>query len=167
MGIGIHKTLRKVNCQCCNNKIERGRYAFSTWRGHETMFCHIGCLHSIIKDYELKLESEIKEIDIKLEATQQTQTSNSVITNKGIEVINNRQSEFEEPTITDEEDKMSVECVCCNRNFLCDTDLFICGYCKPRYDLDLLWELHDMNKVNALDFNDSATFRKRFLKRLG
>ena len=50
-------------------------------------------------------------------------------------------------------------CVNCNEKFDCQTDLQICESCMNLFDLDEVWRLHDLNKLDALDFNESKKFR--------
>jgi len=55
-----------------------------------------------------------------------------------------------------------VNCIECKKDFDCQTDLHICINCQDLYDLDKLWEYHDLNKLDALDFNESEKFREQF-----
>ena len=42
------------------------------------------------------------------------------------------------------------------------TDIALCDDCIPKFNLDELWEMHDANQIDALDFNESQEFRERF-----
>lgn len=55
-------------------------------------------------------------------------------------------------------------CVECKEEFIQDRDLQICDKCIKLFDLDKVWELHDKNELDALDFNESKKFRDRFRK---
>jgi len=55
-------------------------------------------------------------------------------------------------------------CMCleCEEDFVCETDLELCDNCMELFDTDRLWELHDNNKIDALDFNESENMREEF-----
>lgn len=53
-------------------------------------------------------------------------------------------------------------CLECNKEFLQDRDLQICDDCINLFDSDELWRLHDLNKLDALDFNENRNLRERF-----
>jgi hypothetical protein len=53
-------------------------------------------------------------------------------------------------------------CVECGVQFEQDTDLQLCAECSDLFLLDDLWEAHDNNILDALDFNESAETRERF-----
>jgi hypothetical protein len=53
-------------------------------------------------------------------------------------------------------------CVECGRTFVADRDIQLCDRCIKKFDLDKLWKLHDDNKLDALDFNESKSMRERF-----
>ena len=60
-----------------------------------------------------------------------------------------------------EEDILSV-CLECNKEFQRQTDIQLCDKCMDKFDLDRLWEQHDKNKLDALDFNESKTLMEQF-----
>jgi len=53
-------------------------------------------------------------------------------------------------------------CLECGKPFYQDRDLQICDTCMKKFDTDKLWRLHDENKLDALDFNESKKMRGRF-----
>ena len=53
-------------------------------------------------------------------------------------------------------------CVNCNNEFICSTDLILCESCINNFDLERLWKLHDLNKLDALDFNENNKLRDSF-----
>lgn len=55
-----------------------------------------------------------------------------------------------------------ASCVECKEDFIQDRDLQICDKCIKLFDLDKLWKLHDKNKIDCLDFNESKKFREQF-----
>ena len=56
-------------------------------------------------------------------------------------------------------------CLECGQKFPQDRDLQICDKCVGKFDLDKLWTLHDENKIDALDFNESKKIREMFRKK--
>ena len=67
-------------------------------------------------------------------------------------------------TIPDNITEDHGNCIECGIKKEIETDLQICEECCDKFDLDLLWKLHDENKVKALDFNESQGFRDQFRK---
>ena len=55
-------------------------------------------------------------------------------------------------------------CVECDKWFELDRDIWLCEDCLKKFDLDKLWDLHDKNQLDALDFNESAKMREKFRK---
>ncbi len=55
-----------------------------------------------------------------------------------------------------------ADCLECSKKFIQERDLQVCDVCVKLFDLDKLWELHDLNELDALDFNESKEFRGRF-----
>ena len=53
-------------------------------------------------------------------------------------------------------------CVECGERFICETDIILCEKCMKLFDTDKLWKLHDKDKINALDFNESKKIREKF-----
>jgi hypothetical protein len=53
-------------------------------------------------------------------------------------------------------------CIECSKITPCETDIQLCSDCMKKFDTDRLWKLHDKNKIDALDFNESKTFREQF-----
>jgi len=62
--------------------------------------------------------------------------------------------------ISQEDDIMP--CLECKKDFNIQTDILLCQDCMKLFDTDRLWELHDDNKLDALDFNESEKFRNKF-----
>jgi hypothetical protein len=58
--------------------------------------------------------------------------------------------------------EMLAECVECGEEFYQDKDLQICDECEKLFDTKKLWKLHDKNELDALDFNESKSFREKF-----
>lgn len=56
------------------------------------------------------------------------------------------------------------QCVECKNFYEGDRDIELCDKCIDKFDLDSLWELHDLNALCALDFNESEEIRERFRK---
>lgn len=66
------------------------------------------------------------------------------------------------------EDNNIAICLECGKEFIQDRDLQICDKCVKLFDTDKLWKLHDACELDALDFNESKSFRERFrIKRSG
>ena len=55
-----------------------------------------------------------------------------------------------------------LKCVECGLKFDCQTDLWICEDCQDKFNLNKLWDLHDKNKIDALDFNENQKVREQF-----
>jgi len=55
------------------------------------------------------------------------------------------------------------ECIECKKKCEAETDIQLCNTCMEKYDTERLWKEHDLNKVDALDFNESEVFRKKYL----
>jgi len=53
-------------------------------------------------------------------------------------------------------------CLECGKLEFMDRDIQLCMGCIDLFDLDEVWRLHDLNQLDALDFNESKTFRERF-----
>jgi hypothetical protein len=53
-------------------------------------------------------------------------------------------------------------CLECKEDFELDKDIQLCMGCIDKFDLDELWRLHDLNELDALDFNENDKFRERF-----
>jgi hypothetical protein len=60
------------------------------------------------------------------------------------------------------EDEADCYCLECGKHFHLETDLELCDKCMKKFDTEKLWKLHDQNKLDALDFNESQSFRERF-----
>lgn len=56
-------------------------------------------------------------------------------------------------------------CLECGESFLQNRDIQLCDRCIPKFDLDKLWTIHDNNKLDALDFNESKKMREKFRKK--
>jgi hypothetical protein len=47
-----------------------------------------------------------------------------------------------------------------------EVDLWICQLCVDKFNLNRLWEEHDLGLIDALDFNKNKSFREKYkLKR--
>lgn len=55
-------------------------------------------------------------------------------------------------------------CLDCKKQMEIETDIQLCQKCMNNYNINKLWELHDKNKLDALDFNESNLFREQFRK---
>ena len=55
-------------------------------------------------------------------------------------------------------------CLECKEFFYQDRDIDLCDKCIGKFDLNTLWKLHDLNLLDALDFNENKKFRERFRK---
>ena len=53
-------------------------------------------------------------------------------------------------------------CLECGKRFIQDRDIQLCDDCVNKFDLDRLWEMHDDNQIDALDFNESKKIREQF-----
>jgi len=53
-------------------------------------------------------------------------------------------------------------CLDCGKEMEIETDIQLCQNCMKNYDTNKLWELHDNNKLDALDFNEGKKFREQF-----
>ena len=56
-------------------------------------------------------------------------------------------------------------CLDCKERFLQERDIQLCDDCISNYDLNKLWDLHDNNKLCALDFNESESMRTKFRRK--
>jgi len=65
--------------------------------------------------------------------------------------------------IMEEEEDLSI-CLECKEKFKQERDLQICDNCINLFDSDKLWKLHDLNKLDALDFNENKSLREKFRK---
>jgi hypothetical protein len=55
-------------------------------------------------------------------------------------------------------------CLECKKSFIQERDIQLCDKCVKLFDLDRLWKMHDRNKIDALDFNESEYIREVFRK---
>ena len=53
-------------------------------------------------------------------------------------------------------------CLECGQFFYQERDLQICDNCIGLFDTDKLWQDHDNNKIDALDFNESEKVREQY-----
>ena len=53
-------------------------------------------------------------------------------------------------------------CLECKKEFIQARDLQVCDNCINKFDTDRLFADNDNNKVCALDFNESKSFRERY-----
>jgi len=61
--------------------------------------------------------------------------------------------------------KMNEElssCLECKKREYIDRDIQLCMGCIDKFDLEELWRLHDLNQLDALDFNENKAVRERF-----
>ena len=56
----------------------------------------------------------------------------------------------------------TAKCLECGKKFEQERDIQLCDKCVDKFDLDKLWDLHDKNKLDALDFNERKSVRERF-----
>jgi len=61
-------------------------------------------------------------------------------------------------------DENICNCVNCEKEFSCQTDIILCDDCVKLFDLNKLWRLHDKNELDALDFNENKSMRDKFRK---
>lgn len=55
-----------------------------------------------------------------------------------------------------------ANCLECKCAFEQDRDIQLCDVCIKLFDLDKLWKLHELNKLDALDFNENKPLREIF-----
>ena len=55
-----------------------------------------------------------------------------------------------------------TNCVECGKRFHIERDIELCDNCLDKFDLERLWKLHDKNELDALDFNETKSFREQF-----
>lgn len=56
-----------------------------------------------------------------------------------------------------------IVCVECGSIFVdYQRDILLCNKCLDLFDLEKLWQDHDANKIDALDFNDYKEFRELY-----
>ena len=55
-------------------------------------------------------------------------------------------------------------CLDCLEEMEIETDIQLCQECMKNYDVDKLWDMHDNNELDALDFNESPQMRQHFRK---
>ena len=53
-------------------------------------------------------------------------------------------------------------CLECGKLFYQETDIELCNKCVDKFNLDKLWEMHDNNKIDALNFNENKKIREKF-----
>ena len=53
-------------------------------------------------------------------------------------------------------------CLECGKEFEQERDIQLCDNCIGRFDMEKLWKMHDNNKLDALDFNETQKFREQF-----
>jgi hypothetical protein len=54
------------------------------------------------------------------------------------------------------------KCLECGDLFYQDRDLQVCDKCVDLFDTDRLWNDHDNNKIDVLDFNESKRLREKY-----
>ena len=57
---------------------------------------------------------------------------------------------------------MKSQCLECKKLEHIDRDIQLCMGCIDKFDLDELWRLHDLNELDALDFNENKSLREKF-----
>jgi len=57
---------------------------------------------------------------------------------------------------------MNSLCLDCQKEMEIETDIQLCQECMKGYDTDKLWEKHDNNEIDALNFNESPTMREEY-----
>ena len=63
----------------------------------------------------------------------------------------------EEINILDE-----LNCLECKKTFELKWDLWVCEDCMELFDTEKIWRQHDNNELDALDFNESQSFREKY-----
>ena len=58
----------------------------------------------------------------------------------------------------------TAQCLECKKMFEQERDIQLCDKCIDKFDLESLWINHDENKVDTLDFNESASIREQYRK---
>lgn len=58
--------------------------------------------------------------------------------------------------------EMNSHCIDCHNEMKIETDIQLCQKCMSNYDMDKLWQDHDNNLIDALDFNESAKIRELY-----
>jgi hypothetical protein len=53
-------------------------------------------------------------------------------------------------------------CVECGEAIETEFDIFLCYECLDLFDLRRLWQGHDNNKIDALDFNENKEIRELY-----
>lgn len=142
----------RSKCASCKEKIKYGERCVSFVKRHEQECYHINCFKQAITflgldDITSETNEQSKQVENKIDSVQVIVKNKSQVINKPIPIP-------------------SWNCVHCNKITLGEPqkDLFVCDSCEDLFDLELLWELHDKNKIDALDFNTSDEFRSRFKK---
>jgi len=62
---------------------------------------------------------------------------------------------------------MEAKCLDCN-NLIpteLEVDIQLCPNCMKNYNVDKLWDMHDKEELNALDFNENKEMREKFRRR--
>lgn len=57
-----------------------------------------------------------------------------------------------------------MNCLDCGKSLPeeAETDIRLCQACMNNYNINRLWQLHDANELNALDFNEDPKMRDEF-----
>jgi hypothetical protein len=55
-------------------------------------------------------------------------------------------------------------CLDCLQPMEDETDIQLCQKCMKNYDVEKLWQDHDNNLIDALDFNESQSIRDKYRK---
>jgi len=53
-------------------------------------------------------------------------------------------------------------CFACLKEMEIENDIQLCQKCMKNYNIDKLWQKHDNNELDALDFNESNKMREDF-----
>jgi len=56
----------------------------------------------------------------------------------------------------------STLCVECGKSFIQERDIQLCDKCVDKFDLNLMWKMHDSNQLEALNFNENPELREKF-----
>ena len=62
----------------------------------------------------------------------------------------------------EEEPNNNLLCLECDKEFECETDIWLCEDCMKLFDTDRLWRLHDSHTLDALKFNRNGSLREHF-----
>jgi len=62
----------------------------------------------------------------------------------------------------DADEMNRATCLECGKGFIQERDIQLCDVCVDFFDMEKLWDMHDRNELDALDFNENKSMRERF-----